>query len=46
MIRVFLDGNVLFSASNDGSNIARLVHLLIEQGVVHFVLEYGPPPKA
>ncbi len=34
MIRVFLDANVLFSASNDGSNIARLVHLLIEQGEV------------
>ena len=32
MIRVFLDANVLFSASNDGSNIARLVRLLIEQG--------------
>lgn len=32
MIRVFLDANVLFSASNDGSHIARLVHLLIEQG--------------
>jgi len=35
MIRVFLDANVLFSASNDGSNIARLVHLLIEQGEVN-----------
>ena len=32
MIRVFLDANVLFSASNDGSNIARLVRLLIKQG--------------
>jgi len=32
MIRVFLDANVLFSASNDGSNIARLIRLLIEQG--------------
>jgi predicted nucleic acid-binding protein len=32
MIRVFLDANVLFSANNDGSNIARLVRLLIEQG--------------
>ena len=30
MIRVFLDANVLFSASNGGSNIARLVHLLIQ----------------
>ncbi|WP_447970714.1 PIN domain-containing protein [Nitrospira sp. M1] len=29
MIRVFLDANVLFSASNGGSNIARLIHLLI-----------------
>ena len=34
MIRVFLDANVLFSASNAGSNIARLVHRLIEQGEV------------
>ncbi len=32
MLRVFLDANVLFSASNDGSNIARLVHLLLERG--------------
>ena len=32
MIRVFLDANVLFSASNAGSHIARLIHLLIEQG--------------
>ena len=32
MIRVFLDANVLFSASSEGSNISRLVHLLIEQG--------------
>lgn len=32
MIRVFLDANVLFSASNVGSNIARLIHLLIGQG--------------
>ena len=32
MIRVFLDANVLFSASNTGSNIARLVQLLIEHG--------------
>ena len=30
--RVFLDANVLFSASNAGSNIARLIDLLIEQG--------------
>jgi hypothetical protein len=27
-VRVFLDANVLFSASNDGSNIARLVDWL------------------
>ena len=32
MIRVFLDANVLFSASNAGSHIARLIHLLIEKG--------------
>ncbi len=31
MIRVFLVANVLFSASNAGSNIARLVYRLIEQ---------------
>ncbi|GJL52126.1 MAG: hypothetical protein NPIRA01_33530 [Nitrospirales bacterium] len=31
MIRVFLDANVLFSASNIGGNIFRLVHLLIER---------------
>lgn len=31
MIRVFLDANVLFSASNVGGNIVRLVHLLIER---------------
>lgn len=31
-MRVFLDANVLFSASNDGSNIARLADLLIERG--------------
>lgn len=32
MLRVFLDANVLFSASNTASNIARLIDLLIEQG--------------
>lgn len=32
MIRVFLDANVLFSASNADSNIARLIQLLIKQG--------------
>jgi len=32
MVRVFLDANVLFSASNTGSNIARLIQLLIEHG--------------
>jgi hypothetical protein len=32
MIRVFLDANGLFSTSNAGSNIARLIHLLIKQG--------------
>ena len=32
MIRVFLDANVLFSASNTGSNIARLIRLLTEEG--------------
>lgn len=31
-MRVFLDANVLFSASNAGSNISRLVKLLLEQG--------------
>ncbi|WP_454064566.1 PIN domain-containing protein [Candidatus Nitrospira salsa] len=31
MICVFLDANVLFSASNIGGNIFRLVHLLIER---------------
>jgi uncharacterized protein len=31
-VRVFLDANVLFSASNGGSNIARLINLLIERG--------------
>lgn len=31
-MRVFLDANVLFSASNSGSNIARLIRLLTEQG--------------
>lgn len=30
-MRVFLDANVLFSASNAGSNIARLIARLIEQ---------------
>ena len=32
VIRVFVDANVLFSASNAGSQIARLIHLLIEKG--------------
>lgn len=32
MMRVFLDANVLFSASYASSNIARLIHLLIKQG--------------
>ena len=32
MLRVFLDANVLFSASNTVSNIARLIALLIETG--------------
>ena len=32
MVRVFLDANVLFSASNDRSSIARLIHLLAAQG--------------
>ncbi len=31
-MRVFLDANVLFSASRTGSNIARLVRLLTERG--------------
>ena len=31
-MRVFLDANVLFSASNAGSNIAALIHLLIKRG--------------
>ena len=31
-MRVFRDANVLFSASNSGSNIARLIHLLFERG--------------
>jgi predicted nucleic acid-binding protein len=31
-VRVFLDANVLFSASNSGSNIARLIGLLFDQG--------------
>jgi predicted nucleic acid-binding protein len=31
-MRVFLDANVLFSASNIGSNIARLVDWLIAEG--------------
>ena len=30
-MRVFLDANVLFSASNSGSNIARLLQLLVEK---------------
>jgi len=33
-VRVFLDANVLFSASNPGSNIARLIRLLIERDMV------------
>ena len=32
MTSVFLDANVLFSASNGGSNIARLIALLTERG--------------
>lgn len=32
MLRVFLDANVLFSASNASSNIARLIDLLIKTG--------------
>jgi predicted nucleic acid-binding protein len=31
-MRVFLDANVLFSASNTGSNIARLIALLCQRG--------------
>ncbi|MFO1078039.1 MAG: DNA-binding protein [Planctomycetota bacterium] len=31
-MRVFLDANVLFSASNTGSNIARLVDWLLAEG--------------
>ena len=31
-MRVFLDANVLFSASNSASNIARLIHLLLARG--------------
>jgi hypothetical protein len=31
-VRVFLDANVLFSASNSGSNVARLIHFLFERG--------------
>ena len=31
-IRVFLDANVLFSASNEPSHIARLIRMLIEHG--------------
>jgi predicted nucleic acid-binding protein len=31
-MRVFLDANVLFSASNAGSNIARLIDLLLTTG--------------
>ena len=31
-MRVFLDANVIFSASNPGSNIARLLQLLFERG--------------
>lgn len=31
-MRVFLDANVLFSASHAGSNVARLIHLLLAQG--------------
>lgn len=32
MLRVFLDANVLFSASNLGSHIARLISLLTDTG--------------
>ena len=31
-MRVFLDANVIFSASNAGSNISRLLQLLFERG--------------
>jgi predicted nucleic acid-binding protein len=31
-VRVFLDANVLFSASNAGSNIARLIDVALEKG--------------
>jgi uncharacterized protein len=31
-VRVFLDANVLFSASNSSSNIARLIRLLLAKG--------------
>lgn len=31
-MRVFLDANVIFSASNKGSNVERLVALIIERG--------------
>ncbi len=31
-MRVFLDANVLFSASNAGSNVARLIQRLFENG--------------
>jgi predicted nucleic acid-binding protein len=31
-VRVFLDANVLFSASYSGSNIARLIQLLLDKG--------------
>ena len=33
-MRAFLDANVLFSASNTGSNISRLLQRLIQQGEV------------
>jgi uncharacterized protein len=33
-MRVFLDANVLFSASNDGSNVARLVQLVFQSHAV------------
>ena len=32
VLRVFIDANVLFSASKTGSNISRLLKLLLEQG--------------
>jgi hypothetical protein len=31
-VRVFLDANVLFSASNSGTNIERLVRLVLDRG--------------